>query len=162
MSKNSDSTHSPFSVYPNELLMHAMRNSSQDTIYFKDLKHRFVWNSLAHAHQFNLNDPGEMLGKTDADFFPADFAKACMEEEKQIMKTGKPLIAKIESWVDFSGRLGWYSAFKYPLYDRDDNIIGTWGTTRDITDLKNAEAELERKNRLLRRLSRIEIGRAHV
>lgn len=144
----------PFQTFPESFLMQAIQKSSQDTIYFKDVMHRFVWNSLAHARIFNLDDPKDMLGKTDADFFPKSFADMTAAEEDLIMSTGKPLIAKIESWTDPCGRVGWYSAYKYPLYDRNGNIIGTWGTTRDITELKTTEAELERKNHIFRRLSR--------
>lgn len=144
----------PFQTFPESFLMQAIQKSSQDTIYFKDVMHRFVWTSLAHARIFNLDDPRDMLGKTDADFFPQSFADMTAAEEDLIMSTGVPLIAKIESWTDASGNVGWYSAYKYPLYDRDGKIIGTWGTTRDITELKMTEAELERKNHMFRRLSR--------
>lgn len=144
------------SVIPESLLILAIRNSSQDTIYFKDKHSRFIWNSLAHVRQFGFSSPEEMVGKTDGDFFPPEFFKRTLAEEKRIMETGEPLIARIESWTDSKGKTHWFSAFKYPLYDLEGNIIGTWGTSRDITALKEAEAELERKNRMLKRLSRMD------
>lgn len=145
-----------FSLFPDSLLIYAIRNSSQDTIYFKDRQSRYIWNSLAHARQFGLEDPSEMIGKSDADFFPPEFSDRTRKEETYIMETGEPLIASIESWDTGTGRVYWFSAYKYPLYDHDGRVIGTWGTSRDISDLKNAEAELERKNSLLKKLSRID------
>jgi len=144
------------SAIPESLLILAIRNSSRDTIYFKDKDSRFIWNSLAHVRQFGFDSPGEMVGKTDSDFFPPEFSERTRAEEQRIMETGEPLIAQIESWTDPEGKPHWFSAFKYPLYDLEGNIIGTWGTSRDITALKEAEAELERKNKMLKRLSRID------
>jgi len=145
-----------FSLFPDSLLIYAIRNSSQDTIYFKDRQSRYIWNSLAHARQFGLEDPSEMVGKSDVDFFPPEFSDRTRREELNIMKTGEPLIASIESWDTGTGKVYWFSAYKYPLYDQDGKVIGTWGTSRDISDLKNAEAELERKNSMLKKLSRID------
>lgn len=134
----------------------AIRNSSQDTIYFKDKNSKFIWNSLALAHQFGLDSPSEMIGKTDGDYFPQAFFERTRAEEQKIMETGAPLIAQIEEWTDPQGKTHWFSVFKYPLYDLKGNIIGTWGTSRDITALKETEAALERKNRQFKRLSRID------
>lgn len=145
-----------FTLFPDSMLIYAIRNSSQDTIYFKDRHSRYIWNSLAHARQFGLEDPSEMIGKSDADFFPPEFSDRTRREELHIMETGEPLIASIESWDNGAGKVYWFSAYKYPLYDRDGKVIGTWGTSRDISDLKNAEAELERKNSMLKKLSRID------
>jgi diguanylate cyclase (GGDEF)-like protein/PAS domain S-box-containing protein len=141
---------------PEALLILAIRNSSQDTIYFKDKNSRFIWNSLAHVRQFGLKSPEEMVGKTDGDFFPPEFFERTRAEEKRIIETGEPLISRIESWVDPQGKEHWFSAYKYPLYGMNGNIIGTWGTSRDITALKEAEAELARKNKMLKRLARID------
>lgn len=143
-------------VCPDSLLMHTIQWSSRDTIYFKDLHSRYIWNSLAHATLFGLDNPSEMRNKTDADYFSPEFAKRTLEEEATIIRTGNPLIANIEKWTSPTGKEHWFSAFKYPLKDLEGNIIGTWGTTRDITDLKRAEAELARKNSMLKRLSRID------
>ena len=141
---------------PESLLILAIRNSSRDTIYFKDKDSRFIWNSLAHVRQFGFDRPEEMVGKTDGDFFPPEFSERTRAEEKRIMETGEPLIARIESWTDPEGKTHWFSAFKYPFYGMNGNIIGTWGTSRDITALKEVEEELERKNKMLKRLSRID------
>jgi diguanylate cyclase (GGDEF)-like protein/PAS domain S-box-containing protein len=141
---------------PEYLLILAIRNSSQDTIYFKDKNSRFIWNSLAHVRQFGLKNPTEMIGKTDGDLFPSEFFERTRAEEKKIMETGEPMIARIESWTDPKGKVHWFSAFKYPLYDLQGNVIGTWGTSRDISDLKEAEAELKRKNKMLKRITRID------
>jgi len=127
-------------------LIRTILNNSQDMIFFKDTESRFLFTSLAHARKFGFENPLEIVGKSDADFYPPCFALNALRDEKDVMQTRKPIIGRIERWEKDNGDVIWFSASKYPLYDDNGNLIGTWGTTRDITDLKNAEKELEYVN----------------
>jgi diguanylate cyclase (GGDEF)-like protein/PAS domain S-box-containing protein len=127
-------------------LVRTIMDNSSDTIYFKDLNSAFIMNSKAHAVQFGVESPEQLIGKSDVDFYPPYFANKALEDEQEIMRTGKPLIGRIERLEKENGEVIWFSASKYPLYDDNGNIAGTWGTTRDITALKQAEQELERVN----------------
>jgi len=127
-------------------LIRTIMENSQDTIYFKDKESRFLFNSKAHVIQFGVEDPRDVIGKTDFDFYPKNFAENAMRDEQEIMRTGHPIIGRVERWDRENGEVVWFSASKYPLYDDNGKIIGTWGTTRNITDLKNTEKELEHVN----------------
>ena len=72
------------------------------------------------------------------------------------MRTGIPIINKLEQGVDCKGIILSFSSSKYPLYDDNCKIIGTWGTSRDMTKLVLAEEELARVNAKLRALSLID------
>ena len=128
-----------------QLIRTIMENSS-DTIYFKDCKSTFILNSKAHAKQFGYDDPHDLVGKSDYDFYPPEFAEAAAAVEQRIMRTGEPILGRVEKWSKANGESVWFSASKYPLYDANNQIVGTWGTSRDITNLKKAEEELERLN----------------
>lgn len=130
-------------------LIHTIMDNSQDTIYFKDVNSKFLLNSKAHAIQFGFSDPLEMVGKCDKDFFPDSFSGNALRDEQEIMQTGVPIIGRIEKWVKDNGEIVWFSASKYPLYDSNGNIVGTWGTSRDISALKNSENEIQRVNQEL-------------
>lgn len=137
-------------VLPEGLIMRTIMNNSNDTIYFKDLESRFILNSKAHAVQFGLDEAWEMLGKDDSYCFPEPFVQAAREVERQIIASGRPVVDHVEKWFKPDGSVAWLMASKYPLYDADGRIIGTWGTSRDITPLKQAEEELARLNSQLR------------
>lgn len=118
--------------------------NSQDTIYFKDKDSRFIANSMTHVQQFGFTDPAEMIGKSDFDFFPEDFAKAARQDELEIMRTGKPILGKIESVIS-NGEKQWFLVCKYPIVDkRTGEIIGIWGISRDITEMKRIQEELDK------------------
>lgn len=124
------------------VILNTIMNNSQDTFYFKDKDSRIILSSKAHALLWGVEDPNEVIGKTDFDYFPEEFAIQAYEIEKKIMITGEPILGTVEKLVKPDGSIMWLSASKYPLYDNEGNIIGTWGTSRDITSLKKAEEEL--------------------
>ena len=142
--------------FSDEKILDIIRDYSNDTIYFKDHQSRFIWNNRSHAAQFGISDPREMAGKTDADYYPKDFATRARKEEMEIMETRIPLISNIERLEKPDGSVVWYSASKYPIIDEKDNVIGTWGISRNITALKIVEEELSRTNEKLKRLSQVD------
>lgn len=137
------------------LILKTIMNSSEDTIYFKDSQSKFIANSAAHARQMGITDVNDMVGKSDYDFFPEEFATAAYSSEQEIMRTGKAIIGHTEKWVQPDNTIIWLSASKYPLYNDNGEIIGTWGTSRDITDLKNTELQLEILNQKLEKANKI-------
>lgn len=124
-------------------LLSTMMNNIPDSIYFKDLDSKFIRVNKNTVEKFNLQSADQIIGKSDFDIFDEEHARTAYEDEQRIIKTGKPIINKIEkeSWKD--GKIGWASTSKMPLYDSAGNIIGTFGLTRDITDLKNAQDNLK-------------------
>lgn len=142
--------------FSNEKVLDIIRTYSNDTIYFKDADSKFIWNSRAHAAQFGIADPKDMIGKSDADFFPKEFAARARREELEIMETREPLIVNNERLEKPDGSVVWYSASKYPLFDDDGNVIGTWGISRNITQMKMVEEELSRTNEKLKKLSQVD------
>lgn len=130
-----------------QYLMQALMDNIPDSVYYKDKDSRFIRVNKATAIKFGTGSEEELLGKSDADYFPEEVAKENLEEELEIMKTGKPMInwEAIEVWKD--GRpTTWSTATKMPLRDRTGKIIGTFGLSRDITDRKAKEEEIKRLN----------------
>jgi PAS domain S-box-containing protein len=110
-----------------------------DRIYFKDRDSRITRANQAHATRLGLGDPIEEIGKSDFDFFPAEQARSRYEQEQAIIRTGQPILSIEER--DSKG--GWVLTTKMPLRDEKGNIVGTFGISRDITDLKRVQAALE-------------------
>jgi phosphoserine phosphatase RsbU/P len=121
-----------------------------DRIYFKDLQSRFVRNNLAHASSLGARSPEDCVGKSDSDFFSPEHAARALADEQEIIRTGKPVIAKIERLTRLDGSQGWASTTKMPWRDASGRIIGTFGLTRDVTEAKDAEEQLVEERNLLR------------
>jgi diguanylate cyclase (GGDEF)-like protein/PAS domain S-box-containing protein len=131
---------------PAGLVIQTMMQMSEDTIYFKNLDSKFVLNSHAHAVQLGEPNSAAMVGKDDFCYFPEEFARAAYEAEQQIIATGKAVVGHVERWDHPDGTITWLLASKYPFYDAGGAVIGTWGTSKDITPLKSAEEQLKALN----------------
>jgi sigma-B regulation protein RsbU (phosphoserine phosphatase) len=131
-------------------LLKTLMDNLPDHIYFKDRESRFIAVNRAMTTLFGLEDPAEVLGKTDADLFAPEHAQAALRDEQEILHTGQPLVnmEEKETWPD--GHETWVSTSKLPLRDPNGHIIGTFGLSRDITEKKRAEGKLTALARELR------------
>lgn len=124
-------------------LLRALLDNVPDRIYFKDTESRFLQCSMAMVKRLGLKEPAEAVGKTDFDFHPAEQAREFFADEQKILLTGTPIINKIERQVAIDGSDIWASVTKVPLRNRAGFITGIVGISRDITEIKRAERELQ-------------------
>lgn len=136
-------------------LLQALLDHMPDRIYFKNTQSRFMKVSKALAERLGVENPEQVVGKTDFNFHPPDLARQFMQDEELIMATGKPMVNKMEKQKSPSGETIWASVTKVPIYDSMQEISGLIGISRDITDLKRTERELQEKNEDLVETSRL-------
>lgn len=131
----------------------ALLENIPDRVYFKNSKGEFIQVNPALARFFGHEDPTQVMGKRDTDFFTSEHADAARADEEDVLHTGKPIIGKMEKETFPDGRTTWSLTTKMPLKDEAGAIVGTFGVSRDITELKAAEIALrgseERYCRLL-------------
>lgn len=133
-------------------LFHTLLDNLPDRIYFKDGQSRFMRISRAVVEQFKLTHPRQALGKTDFDFFASEHAQTAWEDEQQVMRTGEPMVGKVEKETHSNGAVTWALTSKMPLKDKQGRIIGNFGISRDITAIKHIEDQLATERNLLRNL----------
>ena len=125
-------------------LLRVLMDNIPDPIYFKDMQTRFMRINHAAAKICGLNDPQEAIGKTDFDFFPLEHAQSAYVDEQQILRTGQAIVAKEECVTWPNGPAIWVSTTKLPLRDEEGKVIGTFAISRDITEKKHTEIELQK------------------
>lgn len=135
--------------------LQALLDHMPDRIYFKNTQSRFMKVSKALAERLGVENPEQVVGKTDFNFHPPDLARQFMQDEELIMATGKPMVNKMEKQKSPSGETIWASVTKVPIYDSMQEISGLIGISRDITELKRTERELQEKNEDLVETSRL-------
>jgi PAS domain S-box/PAS domain S-box/PAS domain S-box/PAS domain S-box len=130
-----------------QFLMEVIMNNLPDHIYFKDIESRFLRISKDHARSFGLSDPSQAVGKTDFDFFTEEHARQAYEDEQKIIQTGQPLNKEEKlTWTDHADT--WSSTIKLPMRDKEGNIIGTFGISKDITKSKLTEEAMRESEEL--------------
>jgi PAS domain S-box-containing protein len=136
-------------------LLQLLMDNLPDYIYFKDARSRFVRINRALADHLNLQSPEAAVGKTDRDYFPAEAARKQIEEEQTLMRTGRPVLGKIEQFAASQG-MRWLSSTKVPVYAPDGSAAGLVGISRDITAIKDGELERQRMEVQLRQAQKLE------
>jgi len=134
------------------ILMRALMEHLPDRIYFKDLQSRFIAGSRSFVELFGRDDFAQIQGRTDFDFFSEEHARAALEDEQEIIRTGRPKLTmeEKETWPD--GRISWCCTSKSPLRDDQGRIIGTFGISKDITIEKQAQEALQASEAFLQTL----------
>jgi PAS domain S-box-containing protein len=122
-------------------LMRRLLEHAPDYIFFKDRDRRFVRASNSFSDLFDL-DLKDIIGKRDEDLFPPEIAEETVSEDRLVIKTGTPLINKEEGGEAIGGEVPWVLTTKLPWYDDDEQIVGLFGISKDITALKGAEEKL--------------------
>jgi PAS domain S-box-containing protein len=130
-------------------LLRLLLNNIPDRVYVKDLMSRFLIVNTAVLHKLNVAEVEDVIGKTDFDFYPQEYADHFRSDEEVIIQSGQPLINHEEFTVDAFGNREFSLATKVPMRDRQGKIIGLVGISRDITERKRAEEALKYEKSLL-------------
>ena len=121
-----------------------------DPVFFKDRYGRFLAANPVIAKHFGVYDPAVLIGRSDFDFFSSEHAQKAFADEQEVMRTGQPITALLEREThDDSDRVTWCVTWKAPLRDQTGRVIGTYGFSRDQTNLKNTEIALATERHLL-------------
>ena len=144
-----------------QALVRTFLKNVPDTVYFKDRSSRLIAMSASFVRLFGGKSEADLLGKSDFDFFDKAHAQPAYDDEQTIIRTGQPILGKLEkeTWPD--GHVSWVTTSKLPLRQLDGTIIGTFGISRNVTRAKELEGLLEKKHKELMDTSRI-AGKAEV
>ncbi len=100
-------------------------------MYFaKDSQLRLMAGNRAFVHHCGLEQESELLGKRDHDLFTPQMAEKFAQDDRQILRTGKPINEMVELFPNEMGVPEWYSTDKIPLFTRSGEIAGLCGLVR--------------------------------
>ena len=129
----------------NELLR-SVTEGITDAVFVKDRAGRYLLCNPATA-RFLGRSADEVLGRDDTALFTPDGAEQVMARDRRVMGTGTPETE--EETLTAAGVTRTYLATKVPYRDKDGNVIGLIGISRDVTEVLRVAAE---RDALLARL----------
>jgi len=125
--------------------MAAILDNIPDLAWVKDANGRFIVVNRAFANAKGIADPVEMVGKTDLEAAPLEFAEGYRRDDAEVMASrGSKRIE--EQHANADGRIFLIETIKTALLDGEGKVAGTVGIARDITARRQAEADREARH----------------
>ncbi len=119
-------------------------------IYVKDTQGRFVFGNLATAQSLGASRTSDIVGKTDFDFSPAEFAEQFQADDQAFFTGDQATLYKEDEILDqITNEPRWVATRKILWRNEQDQILGLVGINHDITETKLAEQELNRLTRVI-------------
>ena len=139
-----DKRHAEEGLKKSEEIFSLFMEHSPNYVFFKDESIRAI--RLSRNYEQMLGMPLEkLIGKTMDELFPSALAKSMIEDDKRVLKEGKPV--RVEE--ELNGRF--YETIKFPILI-EGNPKYLAGYTTDITEQKRAKDKLEANLRFLQAL----------
>jgi len=120
-------------------LLNAIVDSSKDAIFAKDLRGRYLLFNRETA-RLTGKKAALALHKDDKSLFPPEQAELIQEFDRQVIVENKTCTFE-ERLSTVDGERVFF-ATKGPLRDKDGQVIGIFGISRDITEQRAAETSL--------------------
>jgi len=118
-------------------------------VFFKDRNSVFITVNSLFASDFGQR-PEELMGKSDADLFPAEFAEKYRADDQEVMEGRAVRVLEEENVVDGEVRI--VEVVKAPVIDDSGDVIGVLGLFTDITARKQAERAIKVHEAFLRQV----------
>ena len=128
----------------------ALLDSLPDVAWLKDVRGCLVSVNLAFSKRYGIAREAA-IGKTDFDIYPRDKAAQLRREDNEVIASRQAV--RYESSLEYEGKRCWVEIVKSPIFDAANNVIGTVGTSRDISARKAAESQLQESERRFRMLA---------
>ncbi|WP_324059490.1 sensor domain-containing protein [Aeromonas caviae] len=117
-------------------------------IFCRDKHGRYLFANKAFAREAGLQDPSELIGKSDAEMPWGDVFR---EEDDRLLADGKPLLHQQIHCHSGEGA-SWMEINKVPLYDEHGDPIALFAMVSAIDQRKELEQTFRQQQLLQRRL----------
>ena len=131
----------------------AVIDATPDAIFVKDLDGRYVLANRAAA-RFVGRTPDQVIGRHDFELYPEETATRFVEDDKVVLDSGAPM--SFEGVASSSSGTQAYLVTKGVYRDKDGSILGIYGISHDITELRGAQDSLEQTRAALFRSQKME------
>lgn len=111
-----------------------------DTAFFiKDVSGRYVIVNQSLVERHGLTDKAQMIGRRPCDVCPGDFGRIPTEQDSQVLRSGRPIIERLEMFWRKPHVPVWGLTSKIPMRDDKGRVAGLIGISKDLTALVNRE-----------------------
>ena len=98
----------------------------------KDREGCYLSANDAFLRRARVEDPRDLIGRTAKEFFPPLLAAGYEQQDAGVTSRGEETRDRLEMITNSDGSVGWYLSDKIPIRNRERNVIGIAGVSRDL------------------------------
>lgn len=134
-------------LHRSEKLLRDVADNTTAVIYVKSSDGRFLFTNRRFEQLFHLTTD-QIVGRTNHEIFPQEFADAFRANDLQVLKQNCTL--EYEELAPHEDGLHTYLSIKFPLCDHTGKPYATCGISTDITERKQTEEALRQSEERFR------------
>ncbi len=114
-------------------LLEQLFDHTPDIAFFiKDAAGRYVIVNDSLVERHGLRSKSQMLGRRPSDVCPGDFGRIPAEQDATVLRTGRPIIERLELHWYAPHKPVWCLTTKLPMRDATGTVIGLIGMSKDV------------------------------
>lgn len=114
-------------------LLEQLFNHMPETAFFiKDAQGRYIAVNESLLHRYGLHSRAQMLGLRPCDVCPGDFGRIPAEQDDAVLRTGRPIIERLELQWHAPHQPVWCLTTKLPMRDASGAVYGLIGISKDV------------------------------
>jgi len=104
-----------------------------DIVYFiKNQQGAYLVVNNTLVERCGLRSKQQLIGKAPSQVLRAPYGQSYEQQDQQVLRSGHPLIGKLELQIYPSRDVGWCLTHKLPLLDSHGTVIGLIGVSQDL------------------------------
>jgi PAS domain S-box-containing protein len=133
LAKSASGDNTPANTLTSLAMIEQLFDHVPETVFFlKDRRARYVAVNQSLVERCGLREKRELIGRQVREVFPKELAERFAAQDEMVLKTGRPIIDRLElHWYE-RRRSGWCLTTKLALRDESENIVGLVGISRDL------------------------------
>ncbi len=113
-----------------------------DMVFFiKNQQAQYVVVNQTLVERCGMKDKAAIIGRTSDEVFPDPLGSQYRSQDEQALATGKPILNQLELHLYPSQGTGWCLTNKVPLYDRNGEVVGVAGMSKDLCSPSEKDEE---------------------
>jgi PAS domain S-box-containing protein len=104
----------------------------ETAFYFKDRFGRYLAVNQSLVERCGLEEKSQLLGRHVLEIFPKALGELYALQDQTVLRTGRPIIDKLELHWYARRQQGWCLTTKLPIRNASGEIVGLLGISRDL------------------------------
>ncbi|WP_265595341.1 PAS domain-containing protein [Verrucomicrobium sp. BvORR106] len=114
-------------------LLEQLFDHTPDIAFFiKDAAGRYLVVNRSVVERHGFRDKSQMLGRRPCDVCPGDFGRIPSEQDSYVLRTGRPIIERLELQWYSPHKPVWCLTTKLPICDSTGAVTGIIGISKDV------------------------------